>query len=105
MRLGAISSFWACNLSKNVNVIYLPTNHQRALGTRSKVSVRFRSNRNLKMLGFVEGGKPEYLEKNPRSKDENQQQTQPHMTPSPGIEPGPHWWLVHLFYTIYTTLA
>ena len=29
------------------------------------------------MLVFVEGGKPEYPEKNPRSKDENQQQTQP----------------------------
>ena len=26
---------------------------------------------------FMEGGKPEYLEKNPWSKDENQQQTQP----------------------------
>ena len=26
---------------------------------------------------FMEGGKPEYPEKNPRSKDENQQQTQP----------------------------
>ena len=32
---------------------------------------------NLGMLIFVEGGKPEYPEKNPRSKDENQQQTQP----------------------------
>ena len=49
-----------------------------------------RSNWNLEMLVFVEGGKPEYPEKNPRSKDENQQQTQP--TPRPGIEPGPHWW-------------
>ena len=29
------------------------------------------------MLSFVEGGKPDNLEKNPRSKDENQQQTQP----------------------------
>ena len=29
------------------------------------------------MLVFVEGGKPEYPEKNPRSRDENQQQTQP----------------------------
>ena len=29
------------------------------------------------MLGFVQGGKPEYPEKNPRSRDENQQQTQP----------------------------
>ena len=28
------------------------------------------------MLVFEEGGKPENLEKNPRSKDENQQQTQ-----------------------------
>ena len=29
------------------------------------------------MLVFVEGGKPENPEKTPRSKDENQQQTQP----------------------------
>ena len=29
------------------------------------------------MLVFVEGGKPENLEKNPRSRDENQKQTQP----------------------------
>ena len=29
------------------------------------------------MLVFVEGGKPENPEKNPRSRDENQQQTQP----------------------------
>ena len=43
----------------------------------SKVSVRSRSNWNLEMLVFVEGGKPENPEKNPRSKDENQQQTQP----------------------------
>ena len=35
------------------------------------------SNWNLEMLVFVEKGKPEYLAKNPRSKDENQQQTQP----------------------------
>ena len=36
-----------------------------------------RSNWNLEMLVFVEGGKPEYPEKTPRSRDENQQQTQP----------------------------
>ena len=29
------------------------------------------------MLVFVEGGKPENTEKNPRSKDENQQQIRP----------------------------
>ena len=32
---------------------------------------------NLEMLVLMEGGKPENPEKNPRSKDENQQQTQP----------------------------
>ena len=36
-----------------------------------------RSNWNLAVLIFAEGGKPENPEKNPRSKDENQQQTQP----------------------------
>ena len=36
-----------------------------------------RSNWNFEILFHVEGGKSEYREKNPRSKDENQQQTQP----------------------------
>ena len=36
-----------------------------------------RSNWNLEMLVFVEGGKLEYPEKNPQSRDKNQQQTQP----------------------------
>ena len=38
-------------------------------------------------------GKPEYPEKTSRCRVENQQiKLNPHMTPSPGIEPGPHWW-------------
>ena len=45
----------------------------------------------IEMLVFVEGGKPEYPEKNPRSSDENQQQTQPTYDAETGIEPGPHW--------------
>ena len=40
-------------------------------------SAVYRSNLNLEMLVFVVGRKPGYPEKNPRSKDENQQQTQP----------------------------
>ena len=36
-----------------------------------------RSNWNVEMLIFEEGGKLENPEKNPRSKDKNQQQTQP----------------------------
>ena len=35
-----------------------------------------RSNWNLEMLVFEEGGKPENPEKNPQSKEENKQQTQ-----------------------------
>ena len=45
--------------------------------------MRFTSrwNWNLEMLVFfMEGGKLENPEKNPRSKDENQQQTQPKQT-------------------------
>ena len=43
-------------------------------GSSSTVS---RSNHNLEVLIFVEGEKPENPQKNPLSKDENQQQTQP----------------------------
>ena len=60
-------------------------------GSYSTVS---RSNWNLEMLVFVEGGKPEYPDKNPRSRDENQQQTQPthHInTVHVGIESRQHW--------------
>ena len=45
-----------------------------------------RLNWNLEVLVFVERGKPENPEKNPRSKDENQQQAKP------TYDPGPHWW-------------
>ena len=40
------------------------------------------------VLVFVEGGKPENPEKNPRSKDENQQQTQPTYVTGPESNPG-----------------
>ena len=43
-------------------------------------------------VGFVEGGKPENPEKNPRSKDENQQQTQLTYDTGAGNPSGPHWW-------------
>ena len=51
-------------------------------------------NLNLEMLVFEEGEKPWNPEKNPLSKDENQQQTQtnPHMMLGPGFEPEPCWW-------------
>ena len=64
--------------------------HQRALGTRSKVSVHSKLNWNLEMLVFVDGGKPENPEKNPRAGTRTNNKLNPHMTSSPGIEPGPH---------------
>ena len=47
-----------------------------------------RSNWDLEVLVFMEGGKPENPEKNPRSKDENQQQTQPTYDTGPESNPG-----------------
>ena len=43
------------------------------------------------MLGFVEGGKPENSEKNPRSKERTNNKLDPHVTAGPGIKPGPQW--------------
>ena len=56
--------------------------------------MRFTSrwNWNLEMLVFMEGGKPENPEKNPRSKERAIYKLHPHMTPGKGVEPGPHWW-------------
>ena len=45
------------------------------------------------MLVFAERGKPEYPEKNlSEQRREPTTKLNPHMTSSPGIEPGPHWW-------------
>ena len=37
--------------------------------------------------------------KTSRSKDENKNKLNPHMTPSPGIDRGPHWWKVSALTT------
>ena len=44
----------------------------------------------LEVLIFMEGGKPENLEKNPQSKDKNEQQTQPVFQPE-NFTWGPKW--------------
>ena len=42
---------------------------------------------------FMEGGKPENRERNPPSKDENQQQTPPtYNTRTGNRKQRPHWW-------------
>ena len=42
-----------------------------SLAINKPVALGLRSNWNLEIIVFAEGGKPEYPEKNPRSKDEN----------------------------------
>ena len=52
-----------------------------------------RSNLNLKMLVFVEGGKLENPEKNPQSKARtNNKLNSTYIWHQAGIEPWPHWW-------------
>ena len=51
-----------------------------------------RSNWNLEVLIFVEEGKPEKPEKNPRSRARINNKLNTHVTPGPEIEPGPQWW-------------
>ena len=44
------------------------------------------------MLVFADGGKLENLERNPRSRVENQLKLNLLTALGPGIKPGPHWW-------------
>ena len=57
--------------------------------TLTNLRPSFRSNRNLEVLVFVEGGKPENPEKNPRSKARTNNKLNPAST---GIEPGSQRW-------------
>ena len=60
------------------STVCLPTEHQRAVGARFKVDHAFQIELEFRNVGFFEeGGKPENPEKNPQSRVENQQQTQP----------------------------
>ena len=58
-----------------------------------------RSNYNLEVLIFVEGGKPENPAKNPPNKDENQQQTQPTCDAGSGNLTRPQRWEVSALTT------
>ena len=57
------------------------------------------------MFTFVEGGK---LEREPGEKPSEQGQepttNSAHITPGPGIEPGPHWWEARALTTVPTLL-
>ena len=55
-------------------------------------------------VGFWGEGKPEYPEKNLSEQRgfSTNNKLNPHMTSSPGIEPGPHWWEASAFTTAPT---
>ena len=56
---------------------------------RSKNST---SNWNLEMLVLGREENRSTRRKTPGAKTRTNNKLNPHMTPSPGIEPGPHWW-------------
>ena len=64
------------NLVFFFNFVFTRVTHNSHM-TEKPVALKFPIKLNLEMLIFVEGGKPENPEKNPWSRDENQQQTQP----------------------------
>ena len=74
---GMLSVAVWCNVVCLVFVVCLSAEHQRALSRSSFQRCPCVSGRIEICKVFAEGGKPENLEKNPRSRDGNQQQTQP----------------------------
>ena len=60
--------------------------------TDNSLALRFRIELEFGNVGFRGEGKArEAGKKTSRSKDKNNK-LNPDITPSPGIEPGPHWW-------------
>ena len=62
-----------------------------------------RSNWNLEMLVFEEGGKTGGPgEKSFGARTTTNNKLNQHMTPGPGIEPGPHWWEASALTTAFS---
>jgi len=56
------------------------------------------------MLVFVEGEKPQNLEKTCGAKTRTNNKRSPHVTPERGIEPGAHWWGASALTTVPSLL-
>ena len=65
---------------------------KNSLGTRSNVTVYSRSHWNLEMLVFRREENRSTRRKTLGAETRTNNKLNPHMTPRPGIEPGPHWW-------------
>ena len=78
---------------KNENGLGLPTEHLKsAQKLVQHVSMHSGSNWNLALLVLRRGENRSTRRKTSRSKERTNNKLNPHMTPGPGIEPGPHWW-------------
>ena len=75
--LGTSLALQCCAVLNKINWLCLTRVAPNSLRLTNPCPSNSRSNWNLEMLIFEEGGKPENKEKNPRSRVENQQQTQP----------------------------
>ena len=63
-----------------------PEGHDKVLDNKTvRIGIR-------KCWFFRTGENRSNRRKTSRSKDENQQQNHPRIMPSPGTDPGPHWW-------------
>ena len=74
--------------------VYLPTKHQRALGNSFKDVRAFLVELEFSNVGFCGGRKTGEPGEKPleQGREPTTNKLNPHMTPSPQIEPGPHWW-------------
>ena len=62
-------------------------------GTDKPVALGFRIELEFGNVGFSGEGKTGVPEEKPLgAKTRTNNKLNPHMTPGPGIEPGPHWW-------------
>ena len=62
--------------------------------TDKSVALEFQVELEFRNVSFCEGGKTGVVpgEKTLGARTRTNNKLNPHMVPSPGIEPGPHWW-------------
>ena len=69
------------------------------IGDTFQIELEFRN------VGFLRRGENQSTQrKTSRSKDKNDNKLKPHLTPSPGIEPVPHWWDASALATVPSLL-
>ena len=80
------------NYNLNKSTLLNESIGRNSLATDKPVAHEFPIELEFRSVGFCGGRKT--VEK---SSEQNTQILNPHMTPGPGIEPGPHWWEASAF--------